>query len=176
MDDEKRVTSNVRQKSNIMSRYLVLILFFFMYACNHPETSGLTDNEKDQVKKEIRATLKEINADIKRNGLNSELKYLDKSNEFFWVPPGYTSAISYDSVVRAIRRNAKIFKSVDQPFDTISIYPLAKDLATYTGRIHSTVIDTTGKVFESYLWETAVMVKRDIGWKLLSGQTTMLNK
>ena len=158
-----------------MIRFIIGSFFLLLLICsNDPVT--LTENEKSNIREEVRATLKMCNDDIRKNGLSAELRYLDTSEQFFWMPPGYSSAISRDSVIAAIKHNASLFKSIDQPFDTISVFPLTKDMACYTGRIHSMMTDSSGKVFESWLWETALMVKRSEGWKLLSGQTSMINK
>jgi hypothetical protein len=158
-----------------MVRFIVASLILLaLFCCNDP--ARLTENEKLKISDEVRETLKRCNDDIRQNGLSSELKYLDTSEHFFWVPPGYSSAISRDSVITAMKHNASLFKSIDQPFDTITIFPLTRDMVCYTGRIHSTMTDTSGKVFESWLWETALMIRRVDGWKLLSGQTSMISK
>jgi hypothetical protein len=90
------------------------------------------------------------------------------------VPPGYTSAITYDSVANILRRNAPSLKSVDNIFETLKITPLGKEIANYNARIRSTVVDTAGKTIVLSLIETGVIIKRQDGWKLLSGQTSIV--
>jgi len=113
--------------------------------------------------------------DIRKSGLTAEFKYLDNSSEFFWVPRGYSSYISYDSVATVLKQTAPKYKSVDNSFDTLRIFPLRKELATYTGRLNSTMTDISGKVITLQLIETGVLIKRQDEWKLLSGQTSILN-
>ena len=125
--------------------------------------------------KEIRQTLDDYAKDVKSGGLTAEFKYLDSSADFFWVPPGYQSAISFDSVATVLKQNALKFKSVDNMYDSLRIIPLARHLASYTARVSSTITDTTGAVFKFSLIETGILIRRKDGWKFLSGQTTTIN-
>jgi hypothetical protein len=119
-------------------------------------------------------TLDSYYNDIRKLGLTAEFKYLDNSSEFFWVPPGYSDAIAYDSVVTILKQNAPKYKSIDNSFDTLRIIPLSRELATYTGRLHSTMTDTADRIITFSLVETGILIKRPDGWKLLNGQTTIL--
>jgi hypothetical protein len=136
----------------------------------------LSENEKNSIARDIRKTLNNYYNDIRKSGLTAELNYLDSSKDFFWVPPGFTSAISYDSVASILQRNAMVFQSVDNSFDTLVIVPLSKDIATYTARLKSTMTLINGKSSTLTMLETGTMIKRKTGWKLLCGQTTMVNK
>jgi hypothetical protein len=60
-------------------------------------------------------------------------------------------------------------------FDSLVIKPLSLEIATYTGLIKSMTIDKNGTVMSFSLMETGVVIKRKSGWKLLSGQTSMIN-
>jgi hypothetical protein len=134
----------------------------------------LTSLEEEDVINSIRQTLNNYYADIKKEGLTAEFNYLDNSPDFFWVPPGYSTAISYDSVAKILKQNAPLFRSVDNSFDTLRIIPLDKQVAIYTARIRSTITDTKGVVTIMSLVETGVLIKRNDGWKLLSGQTSVV--
>lgn len=151
----------------------LLFLILFTFSCRE---SLLTETEKAAIVEEVRLTLKHYHTDIKKSGLTAEFKYLDKSDDFYWVPPGYSSAISYDSVAAILKRNSLLYTSVENAFDTIRITALTKDLAEYTGRLHATMIDTTGQSMSFSLVETGLMIKRKDGWKLLSGQTAVINQ
>ncbi len=126
------------------------------------------------VEKEVKLMLDNYFADIRREGLMAEMKYLDTSADFFWVPPGYNHALSRDSVVLIITNYAPKVKLTDNSFETLRIIPLTDNLATYTGRVKSRVIDFEGKERIHILVETAVVVRRKDGWKLLSGQTSVV--
>lgn len=136
----------------------------------------LPDGWKKQVSTEVRETLNNYFKDISNHGLKAEFAYLDSSGDFFWVPPGFSSAISYDSVVSILDKNTKLFSSVNNQFDTLLIIPVSADIATYTGRITSTMTLINGKSSTLTMLETGTMIKRKSGWKLLCGQTTMLPK
>lgn len=152
--------------------YMLATIILSVAACTPSET--LTESESVEIVREAKATLDNYYDDIRKEGLNAEFKYLDNSSEFFWVPPGYAIPLSYDSVTKILNQNAPLFKSVDNSFDTITIVPMSKELATYSGRLKSILTDTSGTVTTFSLIETGILVKRKDGWKLLSGQTSML--
>jgi hypothetical protein len=158
-----------------MKRLLLIILIIpIIVSCRQSTT--LSDDEAMTVTEEVRQTLHNYNNDIKKSGLTAEFKYLDNSPEFFWVPPGFSCSLSYDSVATILKQNATNYKGIDNSFDTLIIVPLGRDLATYTGRLISIITDTTGKTETFSLVETGVLIKRPDGWKLLNGQTAILNK
>ena len=157
-----------------MRPFLTYSAIIIIASCNQP--SGLNETDKANIIKEIHQTLSNYYSDIKKDGLTAELKYLDHSADFFWVPPGYAGAISYDSVSTILKQNAPLFSLIDNSYDTLRIIPLSRDLATYTGRLKSIMTDTSNKSISFSLLETGVLIKRDDGWKLLHGQTTTLNK
>ncbi len=152
---------------------LTLFILLTLIGCRQSES--LSDNDKAGIIKDVRQTLDSYYGDIKKSGLTAEFKYLDNSTEFFWVPPGFSSSISYDSVTSILKHNAPTYKSIDNSFDTLQIIPLTKELVTYSGRISSTMIDTANKVMTFKLVETGVLIKRSNGWKLLHGQTSILS-
>ncbi|PWU03358.1 MAG: hypothetical protein C5B52_03445 [Bacteroidetes bacterium] len=116
----------------------------------------------------------EYYADVRDQGLLAEIKYLDSSADFFWVAPGYQNILTYDSVISIVKENANRFKSVDQHWDTLEVHALSPNLASYTGRITSDVTDQSGLSMKHVLVETGIVIKRENGWKLLSGQTTVV--
>ncbi len=150
---------------------LSLIAFFILTSCKQP---GITEAENAEVIAEVRQTLQNYYDDIKKSGLNAEFKYLDNSTDFFWVPPGYSGPIFYDSVVSTIKGNAARYMSVDNSFDTLHIVALSRRYATYTGRLRSIMRDTSGQISTYTMLETGILTKRSDGWKLLSGQTAIV--
>ena len=151
-----------------------LIIFFLLAITACRESSSFSKEEQRSVIDSVRQTLHNYYTDITRSGLTAEFTYLDSSNEFFWVPPGYSHAISYDSTANFIRRNAPLFSHINNVWDSLRIIPLTKELATYTGKLHSAMTDTSGKTSTFSLIETGLMIKRKDGWKLLNGQTAVL--
>src|SRR5262249_38223072 len=133
-----------------------------------------SDVEKKQVEKEARATLEQYYADVRKDGLMAEFRYLDSSREFFWVPPGYASPLSYDSVKTILKQNAGLFRLIDNSFESLAVMPLSREAAVYTGRLRSLSIDTSGTRQISLLMETGFLQKRKEGWKLVGGQTNFL--
>lgn len=153
---------------------LIIFTLLTIQSCVQPIT--FTDNEKAIVIEDVRMTLADYYADIRKSGLMAEFNYLDSSSDFFWVPPGYTTPLSYDSVAAVLIQNAPLYRSINNSFDTLHIIPLGKELATYTGRLSSTMTDTSGKTMIFSMVETGVLIRRQNGWKLLHGQTTLLDQ
>ena len=158
-----------------MSRIIPSFLLFLLFAaCEQP--AALTEEDRIKVNADVRQMLNQYDDDIRKNGLSAEFKYLDNSPDFFWVPPGYTSALSYDSVVTIIKENAAIYPQVDNTWDTLAIYPLTNRLASFTGKVNSNITDIDGNKMHFTLIETGMTIKREDGWKILHGQTAVLEQ
>lgn len=151
---------------------LTIIAIFTVVSCHQP--TQLTENDKKNIIRQVHHTLNNYYEDIKRSGLTAEFEYLDNSSDFFWLPPGYSYSISYDSVSIILKQNAPKYKLIDNSFDTLMIVPLSKELATYSARLQSIMTDTSDNTSTCSLLETRLMIKRKEGWKLLSGQTAIL--
>lgn len=152
------------------------MILFALSTISCGDKATLTDTEKNEISSGVRQTLYNYYNDIKKSGLTAEFNYLDNSKEFFWVPPGFTGAISYDSVAAILNKNAKLFTSVNNTFDTLIIVPLRSDLANYTCRLTSAMTLVNGKSSTMSMVETGTVIKRKNGWKLLCGQTTILKQ
>lgn len=160
--------------SSVMTvKSFILSLVSLSFVCCEP--GPLSEEEKKNISEEVKQTLEKYCSDIRESGLRGEFKYLDHSDDFFWTPPGYSLALNYDSIAAAISRKSHVLLSVDNRFDTLAVFALSKHYATYTGRLRSVVTDTTGKTSSYKMVETGLMIKREDGWKLLQGQTTMLS-
>jgi hypothetical protein len=151
-------------------RISLLLFFVVLTSCK----LHINNHDWEYVKNEVRQTLDDYASDIRTGGLMTEFKYLDSSEQFFWVPPGYTNALSYDSVRAIITKNAGNFKLVDNRWDTLRIIPLSEELANYTGVLQSDMTLQNDTVMHYRMIETGIMIKRESGWKLLSGQTAVL--
>lgn len=153
-------------------KYLMLLLLLgITAACCDPET--LTKSEKEAIISEVRNTLNGYYDEIRQRGLTAEFIYLDSSDAFFWTPPGASTALSYDSIRIILNKNASLFQSINNTWDTLAIFPLTRTYAMYTGNISSEVIDTAGVKTSSKLVETGLLKKGESGWRLVSGQTAV---
>jgi hypothetical protein len=147
-----------------------LALFVLLSCRQDNKSTGNNDN----VRNEIKTTIDNYYNDIRKEGLLAELKYLDSSAQFFWVPPGYLNYAGYDSVSAAIKTGASLLKSVNNRYDSLLIVPLTKDYAQFVMRTVSTTVGIGGDTLRTAFIESGVMVRRKDGWKFLSGQTSML--
>ena len=119
--------------------YLSAIILLFLNAC--VQTEKLTEVEKEHVVSEIAMMFDNYHNDIRKEGLTAEFKYLDQSPDFFWVPPGYNSALTYDSVRSILVNNAKLFNEVIFAWDTLQIFPLTREIANYSGIVEGSMTD-----------------------------------
>ncbi len=150
------------------------ILLILLVGCS--TQINFDDAAKEQVKKEAEEMLDAYHRAMEQDGLMSELEYLDSSDEFFWVPPGYNSALSYDSVISILEVNAPAIQSMKLQWEYIHIYPLSRKIADFTGKLHSTIIDTSGTTTKLVMLETGTLIKREKGWQLLNGQSRISNE
>jgi hypothetical protein len=158
-----------------MFRFLICLICIPFFPACELLTDSLSDKEKAEISKEAKAVLEAYFVDIAQKGLNAEFAYLDSTDEFFWVPPGYRSAITYDSVATIIKLHAQDFSSVQNTWTNLNVYPLTTKLVNYTGLIESKMTDNSGKTSVITLIETGILKKRDGGWKILSGQTSQVS-
>jgi hypothetical protein len=159
-----------------MKLQLLPVFFFLALASCKQSSSSLSENERSLIIDSVKQTLQNYYSDIRREGLLAEFRYLDSSKDFFWAPPGYSHAISYDSVAKVLKQNAPGITYLSNSFDTLHIVPLSRELASYTGRLRSVMKVASGIEMTYTMIETGVMIKRADGWKLLCGQTAMLEK
>lgn len=150
-----------------------ILLLLAVLSCNRAQESSEID--KESITKEIILMLDNYHKDIAKDGLTAEFKYLDQSSDFFWVPPGYNTALSYDSVRSILEMNAKAFESIEFNWNTLEIFPLTNEIANYTGIVNGVMFDTAGVESKVSIIESGTLIKREDGWKLLSGQSAVLN-
>ncbi|MEO9849501.1 MAG: hypothetical protein ABJE80_13940 [Reichenbachiella sp.] len=131
--------------------------------------------DKEKVTQEVEQMLADYHDDIAESGLTAEFKYLDQSDDFFWVPPGYNSALNYDSVKTILEKNALAFQSISFQWDTLRIFPLSYEIANYTGIVVGQMVDTSGVASKVSIIESGTLIRRKSGWKLLSGQSAVLD-
>lgn len=151
---------------------IIISSIYVLSSCR--QSSELTASEKREISEEVHTMLGHYFEDMNKEGLLSEFRYLDNSSDFFWVPPGYSTSISYDSVAVILKATAPSLRSIDYKWETLRIIPLSAGLATFTGIIQGVITDTTGTVTKLRLIETGTVIRRKSGWKLLNGQTAIL--
>jgi len=151
--------------------YVILIVTLFSCKQN---SDTLNRSDKDKIRLEIRQMFENYHNDIKKDGLDAEFKYLDNSSDFFWVPPGYHTALPFDSVQSILIANSKLNNAIEFSWDTLQIFPLTHDIANYSGIVNGTMTDTTNTQSTFKIIESGTLIKRKDGWKLLSGQSRNL--
>lgn len=156
-----------------MSKFLLPVFALFITSCGHEST--LSKNDNIAVTKAVTVMLNQYHQAIKTNGLLAEFGFLDSTEDFYWVPPGFSQAINFDSVATILKLSAPKFKQIDNAFEMLQVFPLTNELATYNTRIRCTMTDTANQTTSSRLVETGVVIKRTGGWRLLCGQTAKLN-
>ena len=150
-----------------------LVLLVIFSGCKQ-KSEVLSKADRLTIRAEIRQMFNNYHSDIKKEGLKAEFKYLDRSSDFFWVPPGYENALSFDSVQAILISNSKSIKAIEFSWDTLQIFPLTQHIATYSGIVNGIMTDTTNTQSTFKIIESGTIIKRKEGWKLLNGQSRNL--
>lgn len=145
----------------------------FILACNQSPPTKPPFNTA-RIETEVRTMLADYAEAQRQSGVLGELPYLDTTDAFFWVPPGYAQAINGDSVRAVLHKFTPMIRSVDGHWLALDVHPLSDSLAVYTGRLRATSISTAGDSTTYELLETGIVAKRVDGWKLLGGQTAVV--
>ena len=156
-------------------KYSKLYYFLFIIlvlGCKKVETKKL---DKAQIIGEIEIMFNDYHDAIKQNGLPAEFDYLDDSEDFYWVPPGFQSAIKYDSIKAILIQNNKSIQSIAFEFETLEIFPLSSKIANYSGIVKGEMVDTANVTSKFKIIESGTLIKRADGWKLLNGQSRSLD-
>lgn len=156
-----------------MKQLLLAAWSIVFFACTNKDS--FTQEQKEKVKQQVATMFDQYYKDMKNKGLMSEFSYLDHSEDFFWVPSNFHSPLTYDSVKTIITANAQATQYVDFRWQSLTIYPLTPSVATYAGVVTGIVIDTAQIENHVKLLESGTVIKRKDGWKLLSGQSRVLN-
>lgn len=151
-----------------MYRLFTFLVFVWVLACN------TASYDADQVKTEVTTMFDNYHEAVLNQGLTGEFDYLDSSDHFFWIPPGYESALNYDSVRTILKANAPLFSEVHFYWDTLQVFPLSENIATYSGVVLGTMTDLQGMETSVRIIESGTVIKRPDGWKLLCGQSANL--
>ncbi len=160
-----------------MSKVLCIVLCFILcvWSCSNNEPV-IKDFDPVKVEGEVKKMFENYHAAIKEGGLKAEFDYLDQSPDFFWVPPGYSSALDIDSVQAILTKNAPLYSAIDFHWTHLVVHPLSDRIATFTGQVGGVMADTNGMQQIISILESGTVIKRDSGWKLLSGQSRTLDK
>ena len=158
---------------NMIKQIFGIVILMTLTSCS--QADKLNESEKELIINDVIEMFGNYHNDIRKDGLTAEFKYLDQSSDFFWVPPGYKSALSYDSVRQILEINAKSFQAIEFNWDTLQVFPLSDKIANYSGIVKGSMIDTSGIKSSVIIIESGIVIKRSDGWKLLSGQSAILN-
>ncbi|MCH7637889.1 MAG: nuclear transport factor 2 family protein [Bacteroidetes bacterium] len=155
-----------------MRHALATLLLLIAAGCSTPD--AFTETDQQRVTAEVDSMLHAYLDAMREGGLEAEFAYLDSTDAFFWVPPGYDSWISFDSVAAVLRAMAPTLRSMDYRWQSLRIDPISDDRAIYTGTLSGAVTDTSGQVTNLSIIETGTVIRREDGWKLLNGQSAVL--
>jgi len=156
-----------------MKFFYSIFIFLVLFSC--APSPELNSAKKDEIRKEVQQFLMNYHEAIAKDGLTAEFDYLDASPNFFWVPPGYASALKYDSVRSILESNAKNFSEVQFTWRTLDLFPMSNSFVNFSGIVDGKMTDLSGVTAQMSILESGTIIKRAEGWKLLSGQSRMLN-
>ena len=154
-----------------MNYLLTFIISITFISCSQTSEFDATAIESD-IKKMFFA----YDDSVRKNGINAEFFFLDNSDEFYWVPPGYKYALHYDSIAKILHEYAPKYKHINNRWDTLNILVLSEKYASFNGVLSSTIITIDNDTTTTVLSETGLVVKRGKHWKFLSGQTVVVEQ
>lgn len=111
---------------------------------------------------------------MERDGLMAEFDYLDSSEFFFWVPPGFSERLEFNDIRPIIAQNAQIYTDVLLQWDQLKVQLIQPGLASFSGISSGSWKDTNGVITELAFIESGTLIKRGLDWKILTGQTSVL--
>lgn len=154
-------------------KYILLLTCLWLWGC---QQSQKTAWDRDATRLAVEKMLVDYHQAMKAGGIAAEFDYLDDSEAFFWVPPGYTTAMNYDEI-RAILEDSKgSYSDITLDWESLTVHALSPDIASYSGVVHGIWTDTAEVALEMRLLESGTIIRRSDGWKLLSGQTRVLDQ
>ena len=137
--------------------------------CQQQET--LTELQRVAIRDSVTQMTNRFCDEERANPNEAILDCFDDSPEFLWVFPPDTTVISRDAQLAIVKAEAPLYRSIDPVWDYMRVEPLTNRYAVFTGRSHTTMIDTSGRVFKFTGVTTGIVVHRPGGWKFLNGQT-----
>ncbi|WP_299552836.1 nuclear transport factor 2 family protein [Seonamhaeicola sp.] len=157
-------------------KQILLYGFLLLTMLNGFAQNSLNKQEKEAIISEVQGMLNNYHDAIVKGGINEGLKYLDHSSDFFWVPPRYTEALDYDTVKDILLENSGDVKFIDFSWEKVQIVPITHSVTNYTGIVKCVEVDKNNQPMTFRIIESGTLIKRDDGWKFLSGQTRNLPK
>lgn len=158
-----------------MKYLLALMLTTTFISCSQKQEEK-QENKFDAatIEKEVKEMFLAYDDSVRKLGINGEFFFLDNSDQFYWVPPGYKYALHYDSIARILHEFAPQYKYIDNSWDDLQIMALSEKYASFNGLINSYIITIDNDTIITKLSETGIVVKRENDWKFLSGQTVIV--
>src|SRR5688572_9650058 len=153
--------------------YVIILASFVTSGCK--TENDLSEKEANVIREEIMNTLQQYHRDIEKEGVLAELKYLDSTKQFSWMAPGFNSALNYDSVVSILKIMQPLYSKIQHSWDSLTVTPQSESEAIYAGTIHSILTNQQGQSDTMKLKEEGVLVRRNDGWKLLTGKTRLIH-
>ena len=147
------------------------LLLITLIVCGSACQTTVEDVNLDRIAQESKAMLVAFHDSINQTDLMAEFAFLDSTSAFYWIPPGYNYAIGYDSIRNILIESNRQLQSVYFDWDTLDVFPLSKDYCNFRGVVHCEMTgqDSVKQIFN--VIESGTLVKRDDGWKMLSGQS-----
>ena len=155
-----------------MKQLLIIAISISMLSCSSEKT--IQDFDAATIEKEVKQMFMAYDDSLRKSGINGEFFFLDNSDAFYWVPPGYKYALPYDSIANILHANSPKYQYIDNSWDNLQIMGLSDKYASFNGVVNSYVITSENDTIVTKLSETGIVVKRGNEWKLLSGQTVII--
>lgn len=152
----------------------LLLLLGSIFSSCEPTITNPKENKKSDTK-EIRDFLHAFHTAVNQYGLKAEFNYLDSTDDFYWIPPGYSKALNYDSFKSILNLSDEGIRQVNFEWDQLNVQLLTENIASFNGVVKGTITDTSNITINVHQIESGTLIKRKNGWKLLNGQSSALS-
>lgn len=153
-----------------MKKLLIIGIVFICCSCNYNQ--GENDISRTQIREEISVMMGNYLTDLNKNGMESQMKYMDNSDDFRWTYSNYRRVYLFDDMAQQLNKSENEGYSAHLTFDELEIIPISENIANYTAKL-SGFTKFDGKNSDVSILESGTLIKRKDGWKFLNGQTAL---
>ena len=152
----------------IIGLYLIVGSFL---SCD--QEAKLTNDQKYEIINSVKKSQEQFCLDYEAEDFDAVMSHLDTSRNFFWIYPPETVPVTREIFAEVLKREFEMNNPIKFIWDTIQVVPLSSDLAYYQGRFHRVETDTSEIEQVGITFVSAIVIRREEGWKLLSGQNCL---
>ena len=156
-----------------MKKLLIISIALICFSCDYNQEKN--EFPKTQIKEEISIMMRNFVDDLNKSGVNSQIKYLDNSEDFRWTYSNERKIYQFNDLVKKFNNSKIEDYDVHLSFDELQIIPISENIANYNLKL-SGYTKNEGKNTDISILESGTLIKRNDEWKFLNMQTATYDK